>query len=143
MYSKASFPALRQTRSMMFWVLLAIGIVFVSRQINSAPEVPQLTVAEAKALVEEGAMVIDVRGPEAFGHRHIPGAINLPLSVLQSGLPAVLSEARARKIVVYCNDGVRTGPDATRILNDAGYTHAANVQSGIEGWVAAGHSIAR
>lgn len=145
--SKPAFPALQQTRTLLFWVALSVAIVLLSRLLNPVPDVNQLSVAQARSLIDDGAMVIDVRGPEAYGHRHIPGAINLPLAVLQAGLPAVLhqalSEARDRPIVVYCNDGVRTGPDATLILNRAGFAHASNVHTGIEGWVAAGHAVAR
>lgn len=138
-----SFPALRHTRSMLLWVLVAISVLLLSRLLNPPPDVNQLTIAQAKTQIDAGAMVIDVRSPEAFDHRHLPGAINLPLAVLQVSLPALLSQAHDRTIVVYCNDGVRTGPEATQILNRAGFTHASNVQSGIEGWVAAGHPVTR
>jgi rhodanese-related sulfurtransferase len=140
---KVSFRTLNETRSLLFWGLVAVSVLLLPKLLNPAPDVPQLTVAQAKALIDADAMVLDVRGAEAFGNRHIPGAINLPLAVLQTGLPAILSQARDRSIVVYCNDGVRTGPEATQILNRAGFAKASNVQSGIEGWVAAGHPVTR
>jgi rhodanese-related sulfurtransferase len=39
---------------------------------------------------------------------------------------------------VYCNDGSVTGPSATALLNKSGFPLAVNLQSGIEGWRAAG-----
>ncbi len=140
---KATFPAFQQSRSLLIMALVAGSALLLSRLLNPSHEVSQLTIAQAKTLIDEGAMVIDVRGREAFDYRHIPGAINLPLAVLQTGLPAILSQAHDKPIVVYCNDGVRTGPQATEILNRAGFAQASNVQSGIEGWVAAGHAVAR
>ncbi len=129
--------------------LLALGILaFLAFSManggrGSFPQVSTLSVPEARTLVDSGVAVIDVRGEEAFARRHIPGAINIPLAVLQLAVPASLSHLKDKQIVVYCNDGVRSGPEATRLLNTAGYANAANMQQGIEGWVAAGHAVAR
>lgn len=141
--SKAAFPVFQQARLLLIMALVASSAFLLSRLANPAPEVSQLTIAQAKALIDAGAMVLDVRGSEAFEYRHIPGAISIPLAVLQTGIPAILSQAGDKPIVVYCNDGVSTGPQATEILNRAGFAQASNVQSGIEGWVAAGHAVAR
>ncbi len=141
--SKVAFPSIQHTRSLLTMALVASSIFLLSRFLNPPHEVNQLTIAQAKSLVDAGAMVIDVRGREAFDYRHIPGAIHIPLAMLQAGLPAILSQAHHKPIVVYCNDGVRTGPQATEILNRAGFAQASNVQSGIEGWVAAGHAVVR
>lgn len=124
-------------------VLALLAFTMTNGGRGGFPQVSTLSVPEARALVDSGVAVIDVRGEEAFAKRHIPGAINIPLAVLQLAVPASLSQLKDRQIVVYCNDGVRSGPEATRLLNAAGYTGAANMQQGIEGWVAAGHAVAR
>ena len=103
--------------------------------------VPEVDLAQARALVEAGAMVLDVRGQEQFTARHLPGAIVIPLAVLQSGIPASLVAAKDRPIVVYCNQGLLHGPEATQILHQAGFTHAVNLKAGIEGWAEAGLPI--
>ena len=100
--------------------------------------VPEVDIAQAKALVDSGALVIDVRGAEQFAVRHLPGAVLVPLAILRAGIPASIAVARDKPVVVYCNKGVASGPEATRLLQQAGFSHAVNLHSGIEGWAAAG-----
>lgn len=57
---------------------------------------------EVQVLMDRGAQVVEVLGPEEFGESHLPGAINLTLRELES-------EARGRldpgkPVVVYCWD---------------------------------------
>ncbi len=100
------------------------------------PEVDQVSVEEAKALIDAGAVVIDVRDHAASLTSHIPGAHLYPIHVLGSKLVDI--EAwKAKRIIVYCNEGTKRGLQATEMLNSAGYTQAVNLKSGIEGWRAA------
>lgn len=84
-------------------------------------------------MIEGGALVIDVRDAAVARASHVPGAILIPLEVLRSSLSQVGAD-RARPIVVYCGDGARRGPEATAVLNQAGYANAVNLKGGIEGW---------
>jgi rhodanese-related sulfurtransferase len=102
------------------------------------PPVPEVEVLQAKALIDSGALVIDVRGAEQFAVRHLPGAVPVPLAILRAGIPASVAAAKDRPIVVYCNKGTGSGPDATRLLQNAGFSKVVNLRSGIEGWTAAG-----
>jgi rhodanese-related sulfurtransferase len=106
-------------------------------------DAPVVDVTQAKALIDAGATVIDVRGREQFDVRHIPGAILVPLAALHAGIPQSLEAAKNKPIVVYCNDGVRTGPEATHVLRQAGFTNAVNLKTGIEGWTGAGLPVAK
>lgn len=45
--------------------------------LNGLPGEKALSVAEAKKAIDGGAIVLDLRRPEAFGGAHIPGAINI------------------------------------------------------------------
>jgi len=95
--------------------------------------------ADAKALIDAGALVIDVRGPEAFAARHVAGAVHIPLEEMHSALAAKKVDVASDKpIVVYCGDGARSGPEGTAILNAAGFPNAVNLTGGMEGWQKAG-----
>jgi rhodanese-related sulfurtransferase len=90
-----------------------------------------------------GARVLDVRSAEAFGKRHLPEAISVPLDSLSRDIPPALARNPGRPIVVYCNDGARTGPKGTKLLRDAGFARAFNLDTGIEGWSQAGYAVQR
>ena len=125
----------------------AVAIAWLGSHNGPSPSarynVPEVDLSQAKALVEAGAIVIDVRSKEAFDHRHLPPAVLIPLAVLRAAIPSSLAEAKERQIVVYCNDGHATGPEAAQILLQHGYKNVVNMKSGIEGWANAGLPIVR
>lgn len=126
-------------------VVLVLGCLLwlsnISR-VGDSYNVKEIDVSGAKELIDAGALVVDVRGKDQFDFRHIPGAVLVTLDELRAGIPArIATEAKDRLIVVYCNQGLVHGPEATAILNSAGYVNAVNLKSGIEGWTAAGQAI--
>ena len=78
-----------------------------------------VTTVDAHRLVENGALLLDVRTPEEFAAGHIQGALNIPVQVLEQRMGDL--GARDRDIVVYCRSGNRSGR-AKQMLNTAGYT---------------------
>ena len=59
-------------------------------------------VSEVKALLAQGAQLVDVLDEDDFEQDHIPGAINIPLKQLNEKTAAGLD--RDRPVLVYCND---------------------------------------
>lgn len=97
-----------------------------------------VSVPDVIALIESGALVIDVRGTPTT---HLPGALLIPLEVLAARLES-MQVAKTQPIVVYCGNGSRLGPEAAHVLTQAGFTHVVNLEPGIEGWRAAGLPVA-
>lgn len=110
---------------------------FVFALADRRPQVRDVDVSEAKALIENGAVVIDVRELEVSAGSHIAGALLIPLGILAQRMTE-LSIDKTRPVVVYCNEGTSRGPEGTAAMNQAGFAHAVNLKSGIEGWRAAG-----
>jgi len=73
--------------------------------------------ARAAALVEEGALLLDVRTPAEFAAGHLDGALNIPVQALKARLAEVPKD---RAVVVYCKSGARSA-HAARLLLDAGH----------------------
>lgn len=71
--------------------------------------------ARAKAAVEDGALLVDVRSPGEFAGGHVEGAINVPVGELEGRLAEIDNE----QVVVYCRSGGRSAR-AARILEAAG-----------------------
>ena len=82
-------------------------------------------------MLADGPYIISNRKPEDYAKGHIPGAVNLPASVLFK--PENLAKLpKDSKIVPYCYTG-HTGSQVTAMLNMCGY-NATNLLWGIMGW---------
>ncbi len=88
---------------------------------------------EARALIAEGAQLVDVRAEHEWGAGHIAGAAHVPLAELAERAAEL---DRERPVVLYCRGGNRSAM-ATQALAEAGYD-AAKLSEGIVGWEEAG-----
>ncbi len=121
----------------------ANGLEGMTPPSHASFNVPEVDAATAKQLIDAGAIVIDVRGKEAFLARHVAGALAMPLEELRAAVSAEKKTiALDKPIVIYCGDGARTGPEGTYVMNQAGYAGAVNLKSGLEGWEKAGLPVA-
>ena len=69
---------------------------------NAEDKIPRVKVEEAKKMVAEGkAIIIDVRGSDAYKMSHIKGALEVPIDKLKAGdfkdLP------KDKLIIAYCS----------------------------------------
>ena len=96
-----------------------------------------ISVAEAAKLQENGAVLVDVREPAEFLEVSAPGAINVPLSLIQKiGKDAYRNlgvDPDADGLLVICRSGGRSGM-ACGQLGD----NAINVEGGMLAWQTAG-----
>ena len=94
---------------------------------------PQVSARAAQALVEAGALLLDVREPDEWRTGHAPGATLMPMASVRDrhgDLP------RDRRVVVMCRSGGRSAA-VTDSLLAAGFD-AVNLAGGICAWSAAG-----
>ena len=98
----------------------------------SAVEYIKITATEAKALMDEGnVIVLDVRSQEEYDDGHIAGAIRLAYGEFPDKLESVLPDKDA-VILVYCRSGNRS-KTASDLLIEAGYTNVMDF-GGIIDW---------
>lgn len=71
-----------------------------------------------------GAVLLDVRTPQEYEVRRIPGSTNLPLQELKR-VEAVISH-KDTPIFVYCHSGGRSSA-AAKQLQRMGYTSVTNI----------------
>ncbi len=81
---------------------------------------------KARALVEGGAKLVDVRTPGEHASGHIAGSINVPLQELGNRL-AELGD-KSKPIVVYCASGMRSA-SAASMLRRAGFAEVHDLGS--------------
>lgn len=97
---------------------------------------PTILPAEAKRLIDQGATLIDIRGPDEFARERIPGAENRPLDRL-SGVTGGNGIA-----IFHCRSGQRTSMNVAK-LAEAASCDAYIVEGGIEAWKKAGLPVER
>ncbi|MCB0643003.1 MAG: rhodanese-like domain-containing protein [Phaeodactylibacter sp.] len=71
------------------------------------------TSTDYKALVEAGALIVDVRTPQEFQAGHIKGSQNLPLGEFDRHI-AKLQKA-GKPIITCCASGMRSGSAAGKL----------------------------
>lgn len=96
-------------------------------------DVPEISRAELKAKLDEGAQLVDVRAEHEWEAGRIAGAKHVPLAELGERAGEI---DRERPVVLYCRGGNRSTM-ATEALAEAGY-EAVKLSEGIVGWAAEG-----
>ena len=93
----------------------------------------QITMDEAIIMMEEesGYIILDVRTPEEFADKHIPGAVNIPNETIGTEEIPELPD-KDQLILVYCRSGNRS-KQASEKLAALGYTNVVEF-GGINSW---------
>ena len=93
----------------------------------------QISMDEAVAMMEEETdyIILDVRTPEEFAEKHIPGAINVPNETIGDDEITELPD-KEQLILVYCRSGNRS-KQASEKLAALGYTNVYEF-GGINDW---------
>jgi len=73
-------------------------------------------------VIEEGAFLVDVRGPGEFAGGSAKGAVNIPLDTLSQHLNKFKGK---KEIVVFCRSGNRSS-SAKSILEQNGFKNVTN-----------------
>ena len=93
----------------------------------------QINMDEAITMMEEESsyIILDVRTPEEFADKHIPGAINIPNEAIGTAEIPELPD-KDQLILVYCRSGNRS-KQASEKLAALGYTNIVEF-GGINDW---------
>jgi rhodanese-related sulfurtransferase len=111
-----------------FTALLVIVFELRSRQQDFAAISPQ----DAIRLMNQNALVLDLRKPEEFAAGHLNGARRMDSAeILKAG--ETLKKHKDKPVLVYCESG-SLGASAARILAGQGFTQAVNLRGGLAGW---------
>ncbi|MFY2562547.1 rhodanese-like domain-containing protein [Corallococcus terminator] len=87
---------------------------------------------------KKGFVVVDVRSPDAYAERHIPGALSMPARTLSAATTASLSKDDV--IVTYCwSPGCNGSTKAAARLSALGF-RVKELIGGIEYWVKEGYA---
>jgi rhodanese-related sulfurtransferase len=87
---------------------------------------------DAVRLMNQGAVLLDVRSREEFEGGHVIDARNVPQEEIAAAGES-LKKFRDKPVVVCCESGMRSGA-AARVLKAQGFTKVVNLRGGLAAW---------
>lgn len=115
-------------RNMRKWILILLAVVLLTacgnkNENNQEAAYMNITAEEAKQIMdtETGYIILDVRTQEEYDESHIPGAIVIPNTEIETRAEQELTD-KSQMILVYCRSG-RRSKQAAEILVALGYTN--------------------
>src|SRR5919202_4175414 len=87
-----------------------------------------------------GAVIVDVREQHEWDEAHIPGAVHVPRSYLESRIEGAVPDKSGR-VVLYCASGNRSAWAADALQKVLGYENVESMQGGITIWKDRGYDV--
>jgi len=112
-------------------VVIAI-LVLVNELRERVQAFAAVSAMQAVQMMNQGALVLDVRGREFYEAGHIGEARNLSAADFDAQAES-LKKWRDRNVIIYCDSGV-SGAGAARALSKLGFAKVFNLAGGIEAW---------
>jgi rhodanese-related sulfurtransferase len=106
---------------------------------DARARVREVTVAEARARVGEGALLVDVREDREWEQGHAAGAEHLGRGVIERDVEARVPD-RDAELILYCGGGYRSALAADN-LQRMGYTNVFSLAGGWRAWREAGAPV--
>ncbi len=121
---------------------VVIAIVAIVMELRArANSFMAISPQDAIRLMNQNALVLDLRSPDAFAAGHLAGARNLPLEQIGKA-GETLKKYKEKPVVVYCETGATSG-SAARKLAEQGFTKAVNLRGGLQAWRAENLPVTR
>jgi rhodanese-related sulfurtransferase len=93
---------------------------------------PTIDAVRAKRLIDDGAVLVDVREADERAREHVAGTRHHALSKLST-----IDAAGAKAVIFHCRSGARTAANASRLVGAAS-CDAYVLEGGIDAWKKAG-----
>ena len=87
---------------------------------------------DAVRLMNQGALLLDVRSQAEFDSGHILDARHVPQDQIASS-GEVLKKYKDKVVIACCESGMRSGA-AARVLQAQGFTKVVNLKGGLQAW---------
>ena len=93
-----------------------------------------ITPQAARQLLDDGAVLIDIRSPDEYAREHIAAARSIPMEQLSGPAPAL---EKASVVIFHCRSGKRTQLNAPKLSNCAS-CDLYILEGGLDAWKQAG-----
>lgn len=119
------------------WICILLLLLLTGCQMTAgeAAGYQQIKAEEAKQMMEgekKDLVILDVREQEEYDEAHIPGAVLLPVGMIDEDTAAGVIPEKDTVVLVYCRSGNRS-KTAAKALAELGYTQVYEF-GGIKDW---------
>lgn len=105
---------------------------YIKKQSRIEDESNSINMEQLKQMINQNAVVIDVRSPQEYKEKHIKGALSIPNYEITKKAEKLLNQ-KQMPIVVYCLSGSRS-KKAMKTLKKLGYINLFQLEGGIDAY---------
>ena len=117
-------------------LMVSFFVAIFSELRRKASETINIDAGVAVKLINNDAVVVDLRSAEAYGRGHIVSARSIPHDELEAKLPSVAKD-KSKPIVAVCDNGI-SSTRSVNLLRQQGYESVYGLKGGMNGWTQAG-----
>jgi len=117
-------------------LMVSFFVLVFSELRRKASGMINVDAGDAVKLINNDAIIIDVRSSDAFARGHIVNAKNIPKDELDARIEQ-LKQHKATPIVAVCDTGMTTSGVVSK-LRAEGFESAFGLKGGMSGWSQAG-----
>lgn len=117
-------------------LMISFFVLVFSELRRKASGLINVEAGDAVKLINNDALVLDIRSADAFARGHIVNAKNIPNDQLDAKLDQ-LKKYKATPIVAVCDNGVTTTQLVNKLRN-SGFETVFGLKGGMSGWGQAG-----
>ena len=117
-------------------LMISFFVLIFSELRRKAAGLSSVDPTSAVSLINNDAIIVDLRNAEAFSRGHIANAKNLPFDQFEAKRDAMLGN-KSKPILTVCDSGV-TSNKAAGALGKSGFESVFNLKGGMNAWTQAG-----
>jgi molybdopterin/thiamine biosynthesis adenylyltransferase/rhodanese-related sulfurtransferase len=117
---------------------MSVSSAELLRRVKS--EISEIDPSEVKELLQEGAVIVDIREAEELASGLLPGAKHVPRSYLETRIEGIVAD-RSAHVILYCASGNRSAYGARTLRDDMGYEQVQSMKGGIALWKDRGYEV--
>ncbi len=108
-------------------LLLVLAIAIIANFLIKTFLLRDLTVDQAREMIQKGAVIVDVRTDSEYSNANIEESVHVPLNELKIKIEEIVTD-KDKTLLLHCRSGSRSFA-AKRMLKRLGYTNAYNIGS--------------
>jgi rhodanese-related sulfurtransferase len=117
-------------------LMISFFVLIFSELRRKAAGLTSVDPTSAVGLINDDAIIVDLRTAEAFSRGHIANAKNLPFDQFEAKRDAMLGN-KSRPVLAVCDSGVSSNK-AAGALSKSGFESVFSLKGGMNAWTQAG-----